>query len=208
MKMEQPLAQAQIDADLSSYKIDIGIQYPIQLGKNDVLTPGITYDIGHAINSPAHYYSYVANGDTTKSVIEKAFELPTSFGVGLAWAHKEQWKIGLDVTHQRWGECRVPQIINDKFVSTTENYMNRTKIVIGGEFQPDRYSNKYLRRVQYRAGASLPVSNNINNRSVVNIAFQWGRSVPGVSSLITENYLRLNVGITFNERWFMKWKIQ
>lgn len=222
----------QIDADLSSYKIDIGIQYPIQLGKNDVLTPGITYGIGHAINSPAHYYSYVANGDTTKSVIEKAFELPTSFGVGLAWAHKEQWKIGLDVTHQRWGECRVPQIINDKFVSTTENYMNRTKIVIGGEFQPDRYSNKYLRRVQYRAGASfstpyykvngydgprefgvtagfaLPVSNNINNRSVVNIAFQWGRSVPGVSSLITENYLRLNVGITFNERWFMKWKIQ
>ena len=110
--------------------------------------------------------------------------------------------------------------------------MNRTKIVIGGEFQPDRYSSKYLRRVQYRMGASfstpyykvnghngprefgvpagfaLPVSNNINNRSVVNIAFQWGRSVPSVSSLITENYLRLNVGITFNERWFMKWKIQ
>ena len=196
------------------------------------MTPGITYGIGHAINSPAHYYSYVANGDTTKSAIEKAFELPTSFGAGLAWAHKEQWKVGLDVTHQRWGECRVPQIINDKFVSTTENYMNRTKIVIGGEFQPDRYSSKYLRRVQYRMGASfstpyykvnghngprefgvtagfaLPVSNNINNRSVVNIAFQWGRSVPSVSSLITENYLRLNVGITFNERWFMKWKIQ
>lgn len=222
----------QIEADLSSYKIDIGVQYPIKIGKNDVLTPGITYGIGHAINSPAHYYSYVANGDTTKSVIEKAFELPTSFGAGLAWAHKEQWKVGLDVTHQRWGECRVPQIINDKFVSTTENYMNRTKIVIGGEFQPDRYSSKYLRRVQYRMGASfstpyykvnghngprefgvtagfaLPVSNNINNRSVVNIAFQWGRSVPSVSSLITENYLRLNVGITFNERWFMKWKIQ
>lgn len=57
-------------------------------------------------------------------------------------------------------------------------------------------------------GFALPVSNNINNRSVVNIAFQWGRSVPSVSSLITENYLRLNVGITFNERWFMKWKIQ
>ena len=74
----------QIEADLSSYKIDIGVQYPIKIGKNDVLTPGITYGIGHAINSPAHYYSYVANGDTTKSVIEKAFELPTSFGAGLA----------------------------------------------------------------------------------------------------------------------------
>ena len=49
----------QIEADLSSYKIDIGVQYPIKIGKNDVLTPGITYGIGHAINSPAHYYSYV-----------------------------------------------------------------------------------------------------------------------------------------------------
>ena len=57
-------------------------------------------------------------------------------------------------------------------------------------------------------GFDLLVSIIIIIRSVVNIAFQWGRSVPSVSSLITENYLRLNVGITFNERWFMKWKIQ
>ena len=222
----------QITADLSSYKIDIGLQYPIKIGKNDVLTPGVTYGIGHTINSRAHYYSFVANGDTARSTIEKAFELPTSFGVGLAWQHKELWKVGLDVTHQRWGETRVPQIINDNFVSTTENYMNRTKIALGGEMQPDRYSNKYFRRVQYRIGASfstpyykvngyngprefgvtaglgLPVSNNINNRSVINVSFQWGRSAPSSSTLITENYLRFNVGITFNERWFMKWKIQ
>lgn len=222
----------QIEADLSSYKIDFGLQYPIKIGNNNTLTPGITYGIGHTINSPAHYYNYVANGDTTKHTINQAFELPTSFGAGMAWNYKNQWKVGMDVTHQRWGDCHFPQIIDDKFVSTTENYKNRTKIVIGGEFQPDRYHNKYLRRVQYRIGASfatpyykvnghngpreygisagigLPVSNNINNRSVINIAFQWGKSVPGTSSLITENYLRLNVGITFNERWFMKWKIQ
>jgi hypothetical protein len=22
-----------------------------------------------------------------------------------------------------------------------------------------------------------------------------------------ENYLRINIGLTFNERWFMKWKV-
>ena len=222
----------QISADLSSYKIDIGLQYPIKIGKNDILTLGATYGIGHTINSPAHYYSYVTNGDTTRSTIQKAFELPTSFGGGLAWSHKDQWKVGVDITHQKWGDTHVPQIINDRFVSTNENYMNRTKVAVGGEFQPDRYSSKYLRRVQYRLGASfatpyykvngsngpreygitagfgLPVSNNISNRSVVNIAFQWGRMTPGISSLITENYLRINVGLTFNERWFMKWKIQ
>ncbi len=222
----------QIEADITSYKLDIGVQYPVRIGKDDVLTPGITYGLGHAIDNSARYYNYVANGDTAKSVIEKAFELPSSFGAGLAWTHKDQWKIGVDVTHQRWGDCRVPQLIDGEFVSTSDNYMNRTRFAVGGEFQPDRLSNRYLRRVQYRAGASFstpyykvngqdgprefgvtagfgfPVSNNANNRSVVNISFQWGRSVPGASSLITENYLRVNVGITFNERWFMKWKIQ
>ena len=222
----------QIQADLSTYKIDIGLQYPIKIGKDDILTPGVTYGIGHTIDSPAHYYNYMTNGDTAKSTIEKAFDLPTSFGAGLAWAHKEQWKVGLDVTHQRWGNANIPQIINDQFVSTNTNYHNRTKVAVGGEWQPDAYSNKYLRRVQYRLGASfatsyykvdgvdgpkefgvsaglgLPVSRNASNRSMVNVSFQWLRSAPGNSSLMSENYLRLSVGITFNERWFMKWKIQ
>lgn len=224
--------QRQIDADISSYKIDIGVQYPIRIGKNDVLTAGATYSIGHTINSPAHYYSYVTNGDTTKSTIEKAFDLPTAYGAGLAWAHKDQWKVGLDVTHQQWGDARMPQVIDNRFVSTSENYLNRTKVAVGAEWLPERYSNKYLRRVMYRVGASfatpyfrvnghdgpreytvtagfgLPITNQFNNRSVLNISFQWGRFAAPASSLITENYLRLNVGITFNERWFMKWKIQ
>lgn len=222
----------QIEADLSSYKIDIGVQYPIRLSRNDVLTPGATYSIGHTINSPAHYYSYVANGDTTKSTIEKAFELPTSFSVGLAWKHKERWKVGLDVTHERWGDARMPQVIDDQFVSTTENYLNRTRVALGGEWLPDLFSNKYLRRVMYRAGVSFstpyfrvngydgpreygvtagfgfPLSNKFNNRSLLNVSFQWVRFTAGTSSLISENYLRLCVGLTFNERWFMKWKIQ
>ena len=223
----------QIEANLSSYKIDIGVQYPIKINKNDVLTIGATYGIGHAINSTAHYSTYQTNGgDTTRVSIAKAFDLPSSFGAGLAWNHKEQWKVGADVTHQRWGDCKMPQIINDRFVSTTENYENRTRIAVGGEFQPDRYSSKYLRRVQYRLGASfatpyykvngqngpreysvtagfgLPVTNNINNRSRVNVSFQWVRNAPASSALITEDCLRLNIGITFNERWFMKWKIQ
>ena len=221
-----------IDADLSSYKIDIGAQYPIKIGKNDVLTLGATYGIGHTIKSPAHCYNYINSGDTTQTHIENAFELPMSFGGGLSWSHKDLCKRGVDVTLQRWVECNVPQIIGDKFVSTNENYQNQTKVTVGGEFQPDKYSNKYLRRVRYclgasystpyykvngyngpqefslSAGFSLPVSNNPSSRSLVNVAFQWVKAKPEHSSLITENYLRLNIGITFNERWFMKWKIQ
>ncbi|MDE5560234.1 MAG: hypothetical protein K2J00_00265 [Bacteroidaceae bacterium] len=57
-------------------------------------------------------------------------------------------------------------------------------------------------------GLGLPISNPYNSRSTVNIGFQWLRRSSAVSTLITENYLVLNLGITFNERWFMKYKIQ
>ena len=48
--------------------------------------------------------------------------------------------------------------------------------------------------------------NGWNNRSMVNISAQWvQRSADG---LIRENAFRLNLGITFNERWFMKRQLE
>lgn len=57
-------------------------------------------------------------------------------------------------------------------------------------------------------GFGLPITNRINNRSMVNVGFQWLRRSPSSQNLITENYFVLNLGVTFNERWFMKFKIQ
>jgi hypothetical protein len=48
----------------------------------------------------------------------------------------------------------------------------------------------------------LPI---INNRSVLHISGQWVNSK--ASDFITDNTFRLNIGITFNERWFMKWTV-
>ena len=29
---------------------------------------------------------------------------------------------------------------------------------------------------------------------------------PSTTSMVTENYYMLNIGFTFNEQWFSKWK--
>lgn len=58
------------------------------------------------------------------------------------------------------------------------------------------------------AGVGLPITNRINNRSIVNVAFQWLRRQPSSTNLITENYFMIHVGLSFNERWFMKYKIE
>lgn len=57
-------------------------------------------------------------------------------------------------------------------------------------------------------GVALPIINIYNNRSFLDISAQYERIEPQVPGQLTENYFRLNLGISFNERWFQKWKVQ
>ena len=230
----------QYNADISTYKADFGLQYNIAAGKNNQITLGAIFGLGHNTDDQATLLNYSTNSDSIQYTAAKAFDLPYSFGAGFSWTHKERFMIGADVHHERWANCKLPEIKTTTdnsgynqmtYQATTGAYLNRTKYILGAEFHPDRYGNRYAQRIQYKIGASystpyvkvngingpsevnvsagvgLPIINGINNRSVVNVSVQWTRVMPSVSSMITENYLKLNIGVTFNERWFMKWKI-
>ena len=41
---------------------------------------------------------------------------------------------------------------------------------------------------------------------MLNISGQWVKA--SAKDLITENTFRINIGLTFNERWFNKWKVK
>ena len=64
------------------------------------------------------------------------------------------------------------------------------------------------RDYQVSLGVALPIINFYNNRSLLNISAQYERVKPKVAGMITENYLRISIGLSFNERWFMKWKVE
>ena len=125
----------------------------------------------------------------------------------------------------------MPVETENSYVPMKGCYQNMTKIAMGAQWTPDPFG-KYWKRVQYRAGinyttpylkvdgqngpnelrlsigAGLPIMNRINNRSVVNFGLQWLRRSSNAANMITENYFLINLGITFNERWFMKYKIE
>ena len=42
----------------------------------------------------------------------------------------------------------------------------------------------------------------------MNLGAQWTHRAPSVDGMITENYFRLNIGVTFNDEWFKKWKFK
>jgi len=42
----------------------------------------------------------------------------------------------------------------------------------------------------------------------VNLGVQYEHVAPGAKTLLKEDYIRFTIGISFNERWFAKWKAQ
>lgn len=226
-------------ATISNYRIDFGLQYTLPLNKKNSLTLGLTYGLGHKLNSDPSCMVISTNtttavADTTSFTVNNGLEIPTSFGAGLTWNNNNKLKLGADFTYQKWGDTKFPvyKVINDvpSYSLSDEYYSDRYKLTIGGEFCNNETSRNFIDRIRFRAGASyassyykvngqdgpdeisvsvgfgIPIVNAYNNRSILNISGQWVRSeAPG---MLKENTFRINIGITFNERWFMKWKVE
>lgn len=97
-------------------------------------------------------------------------------------------------------------------------YLNRVKYRMGLSYATphlafaDKETGKGPSETTLSIGAGFPINNMINRRiglfPVINVGMQWLRRAPADKSLVTENYFVINLGVTFNERWFMKYKIQ
>lgn len=223
-------------ADLSSYKLDLGLQYPIRISKDDQLTLGLTYSLGHTMNGDASQLRYTSTGDSTEIIAPKAFDMPHTFGAGLAWNHKGKLKIAADANIEKWADCKAPIAgkSNDSYTSATGNYLDRTRIAVGAEFLPrgNQKASKYWETVYYRVGlnystpylkvngqdgpneigasigAGIPLSSKrMSGRSFINVSAEWKHRRPSASNMIKENYFMINLGVTFNEDWFSQWKI-
>ena len=179
--------------------------------------------------------SQTSTADTTSFSIDKAFKLPNMYGVGLMWNHADQWKIGFDYTLQQWGNTDYPAVykrVDDEreTYNVGGEYTNRSKFNLGMQYCYGEYNRHFFKRIRYRAGVSyatpyfkvngndgpkelsvsagfgIPIVNGYNRRSFLNISGQWVKS--SAKDLISENTFRLNIGFTFNEEWFRKWRMK
>lgn len=226
-------------ADVSSYKLDLGVQYTTKLSKKDEVTLGVTYGLGHKLGADPRCVVAAVNKqtgvrDSTEFVANNALEIPATYGVGLAWSHNNKWRIGADYSLQTWSSVKYPVYTlsgdNAQYTTVSNMFADRHKITVGGEYCANERSRRFLKRIRYRLGASyttpylkingqdgpkeysvsagfgIPIINTYNNRSILNISAQWVRQ--DSKMFITENSFRINIGLTFNERWFAKWKLE
>lgn len=220
------------NCSISSYKFDFGVQYQQNLNDKDVVTVGATYGLGHSLNADPTL-SIISSGsvnDATEYIARDGIDFPSQIAAGVSYTHGTKWTVGLDYTLQQWANAKFPQDNGDSYVSKTGLLKDSHKINAGFEYCQNPEGRSFMSRIRYRlgagystpyikvgskdgpnqlsvsAGVGIPIVNAINNRSMLNVSAQWVRN--DASGLIRENSFRINVGFTFNERWFAKWKFE
>ena len=215
--------------EINDYKIDLGLQYTQKFGEKHTVNLGAVYSFEHDLSSTGYNFreTYLngSNYPATQSIdtIKNAFSLPQTLGFGATYVYNNRLTVGLDYTLQKWEDA--------KFFNEKGKFQNRSKIALGAEYLPNPIGRNYLKRVRYRAGAyysdpytkvdgkegareygvsfglGLPLEV-FQGRSILNISGQYVKVSPKVKGMLEENYLRVNIGLTFNDRWFMKWKVE
>lgn len=205
-------------ADITTYAINFGLQYQANIGKNRV-TIGAIYRPGHTIDDEIYIIETMSTNDTINC---SPMSIPSEYGAGLSYTYDNRLTIAADYSMQRYSAVHF----------FDAEGANRTRVSLGVEYIPELLTRKILRRTRYRAGVhyatahytvdgkpgpteygatigvGLPIMNGWNGKSIVNISAQAVHIRPNAPGMITENTLRLNIGLSFNETWFNKWKVQ
>ncbi len=212
-------------------KLDFGIQYVHPFSATDQLVIGATYSPRNSLNTTVYEEQIVGTSTSAYSrqdtVTTSKFGMPDSYGLGVSFVRSNQWTVGADMIYETWNKCY--------FNNEKGQFKNRVRLALGGEYIPNMRSRNYLANVSYRVGVHYsnsylrvnPSGENayegygykeigatigfgfpmIDNRSFVNVAFEYVKVRPELRTMIDEQYFRFSLSYTFNEFWFFKRKV-
>ena len=210
---------------------DYGIQYRKNFKKKKFVVLGLTY--GQTTNMALNYdytmFTYrrlndlVIVKDTITSEVNRTTNIayPEQFGAGFTYGKQGKWLIGADYKFVKWSEYRD--------IELGDTLADLHTFSLGGYYVPDALApSGFWNRVQYRAGiyyGQTPLYLNQTNvydygmtfglglpflsktMSTFNIGGRIGQRGTTANGLIQENYFQLNIGLTLNDRWFIRRKI-
>ena len=174
----------------------------------------------------------VANGGTIEEVEvnlaaqnlrNTELKIPTTTTFGLGYGEDFKWFVGAEYSFQG-----MSSFDNTFLGADNVRYEDASSYAFGAFITPDYDSfTSYLKRVTYRAGVrfdktgmlvnevdinnfgitfglGLPLGRSFSN---LNLGFELGRRGTTRANLIEESYFKFNVGLSLNDRWFQKRKI-
>ncbi|MEP2238657.1 MAG: hypothetical protein ABJI22_09885 [Maribacter sp.] len=150
-------------------------------------------------------------------------KIPTTTTLGIGYGEDYKWFIGAEYSFQEMSSFENAFLGADSIA-----YEDASSFAFGGFITPEHGSfSSYFKRVTYRAGLRLDKTGmlvndvDINNFGItfglglplgrsfsnLNLGFEFGRRGTTRANLIEESYFKFNVGLSLNDRWFQKRKI-
>jgi hypothetical protein len=150
--------------------------------------------------------------------------MASRLGIGAAFGQSKKWMVGAEFTAIGSGSQ------NNRFEDIPNtSYENGFRCVLGGYYVPKYNSfSDYWKRITYRAGfradktglvvngksiedtaATLGFGFPLNSTfSNINLGIEYGKRGTRDGGLVEENYLNFSVGLSFNDRWFVRRKYE
>ncbi len=210
------------ESSYSDFILEGGLYARKKIGKTTLVNLGFIYELGTNLNTHRTETIEVDDEQDPDRPESKILDnvkgktsLPAKFGYGLSFTKEFHWTIGVDYYTRDWTK------FSSDFGADQELAKSR-ELILGGEFTPDFTSVKsYFKRVNYQMGfyynqtpiminneniddfgINFGVSLPVGNASLFNLGFKFGQQGTTSDGLIKENYLKLNLGMTFNDRSF------
>jgi len=201
--------------DKSDWSLTFGVTGAPQTGlnaSNSNLTETYVYNA----------FQQIIVKDTVENV-EKArgkLQMPFNAGFGFMLKKGNHLLIGSDFTMQHWKDYTI--------FGVSDSLTNSWRVSAGAQLVPnERAIKSYWRTVQYRLGfhyekTYLQLRNNQLNEygasiglglpvrrsaAMLQIGAEVGRRGTTDNNLLEENYVKISIGFTLNDRWFIKQKI-
>lgn len=209
--------------DIEDVKITLGATFALQ---SDISAKSSTL-------AETYLLSSVTSNEIVKDTLQNTIDqegfvsLPLSFGAGIAIKKGYRWMIAGDYLVQKWS--------NYAAFGQNPGLKNSMKISLGAQFVPAKSANfqgGYWKKVQYRMGIKyyqtylelqntqlneysvgfglgMPVGRikMLQQYSMVNLSFELGQRGTTEKNLVKEQFAKVTLGFTINDRWFLKPKI-
>ena len=184
--------------------------------------------LNNSLNANYSYlaYNYIQGQSTDTSTVlfidgaSGKVKLPLEQGFGIGFKKSERINAVADFALTNWQKFEYPNFVND--------FKNSYRVAAGINYVPEKYAtgnNAFFKRINYRCGFSYQSGYiNVQNStipvyaaslglgipvgigrvsSMVNICAQYGQTG---GKLLKENFWRINLGFTFSDRWFQKFR--
>lgn len=144
-------------------------------------------------------------------------DIPYRLTLGVSTVFNKEYLLCLDYSYQPWADYKINGL-------SSSELRNLNKISVGFEYRPTRNpGNTFWEQIMWRAGLSYEATQYlVNNEGVNQYSVSGGLSIPvnidntldlaliyairgsKSSDLIKENDIRISVGISFGELWFIR----